>query len=160
MVGFNHSYYQGIIVSIGNIRSLPTYVPNQDKNKIFIQKKLGDITTIDKLPPFSYEKFVSRCRSIDVIWFNERMMPYYLFEVEHTTDIQNSLLKFNDMRDFYVNMVIVADKVRKVEYLHKIKYSSFDALVKPVQRVSFLSYDDLCKQYEFEVEKQMLETII
>ena len=160
MVGFNHSYYQGIIVSIGNIRSLPTYVPNQDKNKIFIQKKLGDITTIDKLPPFSYEKFVSRCRSIDVIWFNERMMPYYLFEVEHTTDIQNSLLKFNDMRDFYVNMVIVADKVRKVEYLNKIKYSSFDALVKPVQRVSFLSYDDLCKQYEFEVEKQMLETII
>ena len=88
------------------------------------------------------------------------MMPYYLFEVEHTTDIQNSLLKFNDMRDFYVNMVIVADKVRKVEYLNKIKYSSFDALVKPVQRVSFLSYDDLCKQYEFEVEKQMLETII
>lgn len=95
-----------------------------------------------------------------MVWLNERMMPYYLFEVEHTTDIQNSLLKFNDMRDFYVNMVIVADKARKNEYMQKIMYSSFENLVKPVQRVRFLSYEDLCKQYEFEIEKQMLETVI
>ena len=124
------------------------------------KKKLRDIATIGNLPQFSYDKFVSRCRSIDVVWLNERMMPYYLFEVEHTTDIQNSLLKFNDMRDFYVNMVIVADKARKNEYMQKIMYSSFENLVKPVQRVRFLSYEDLCKQYEFEIEKQMLETVI
>lgn len=39
MINYNHSYYQGIIVSIGNLRSFSTYVPNQDKNKLFVQKK-------------------------------------------------------------------------------------------------------------------------
>lgn len=36
-------------------------------------------------------------------------MPHSFFEIEHSTDIQNSLLKFNDLQDFYVRMVIVAD---------------------------------------------------
>lgn len=160
IVEFNHSYYQGIIATLGNLRSMHTFIPYQDKNKLFINKTLGNIATLDKLPSFSYETFLSRCRTIDVIWFNERMMPTSLFEVEHTTDIQNSLLKFNDMQDFYVNMVIVADIKRKQEYLRKINYSAFNSLLHPINRVKFLSYDDLCKQYEFEIEKQIMETTI
>ena len=38
---------------------------------------------------------------MDVIWFNERKMPNSFFEVEHGTDMKNSLLKFNDLQDFY-----------------------------------------------------------
>ena len=40
-------------------------------------------------------------------------MPHSLFEIEHSTDIQNSLLKFNDLQDFYSRMVIVADTVKQ-----------------------------------------------
>ncbi len=160
VINYNHSYYQGMIVSLGNLRSLQTYVPKQDKNKTFVREKLGDIASMENLPLFSYETIVSRCKSIDVIWLNERRMPHSLFEVEHTTDIQNSLLKFNDMRDFYVNMFIVADKKRKAEYMQKIMYSAFENLSKPVQRVKFLSYEELGKQYEQELEKQRFETII
>ena len=57
-------------------------------------------------------------------------------------------------------MIIVADKSRKQEYLKKIQYSSFAELHNPIPRVSFLSYDELNKQYEIEVEKQHFETII
>lgn len=32
---FTHSYYQGIVVNIGNIKKYDTYIPSQDKNKNF-----------------------------------------------------------------------------------------------------------------------------
>lgn len=161
IVNFNHSYYQGLLVTLGNLRKKGTYIPNQDKNKIFFNnKKLGDISSLHSLPHFSYDSFMARSKTIDVIWFNERKMPDSLFEVEHSTDIQNSLLKFNDLKDFSARMLIVADKCRKEEYEKKIKYTSFSDLISPISRVSFLSYDELNKQYEMEMEKQLFETII
>ena len=160
IIDFNHSFYQGMIAALGNLKSKRTFIPNQDKNKLFIKKRLGEIATLDDLPSFSYENLLSRCRTIDVIWFNDRMMPSSLFEVEHSSDIQNSLLKFNDMQDFYVKMFIVADIHRKEEYFKKIEYSAFASLREPVKRVQFLSYDDLRKLYEQEIERQMMEIVI
>lgn len=52
-------------------------------------------------------------------------MPNSFFEVEHSTDIQNSLEKFNDLRDFYAKMYIVADEKRFAEYEKKMNYTSF-----------------------------------
>ena len=76
-------------------------------------------------------------------------MPHTFFEVEYSTDIQNSLLKFNDLQDFHVRMFIVSDVKRQKEYEQKIKYSSFSDISG---RVSFLGYDWLVKQYEHEIE--------
>lgn len=148
---FNHTYYQGLLLIIGNLKGLKTFIPNQDKNKKFIDKNLGELRNVDLLPNFSYQKFVQRSSTIDVIWFNDREMPHSFFEVEHSTDIQNSLLKFNDLQDFYSRMVIVADVSRKNDYESKIKYSSFKAIVN---RVSFLDYEALNKQYEQILEQQ------
>jgi hypothetical protein len=86
-------------------------------------------------------------------------MPHSFFEVEHSTDIQNSLLKFNDLQDFYSRMVIVADNRRREEFLNKIKYSSFKDLTKN-KRVSFLDYETLNKQYESLIEQQKFEFIL
>ncbi|MBQ1209833.1 MAG: hypothetical protein IIX64_05125 [Bacteroidales bacterium] len=157
IINFNHTYYQGLLVTIGNLKKMKTFIPNQDKNKQFLNKKLGDIRTLDKLPNFSYDFFLSRISTIDVVWFNDRMMPSKLFEVEHSTDIQNSLLKFNDLCDFSVKMLIVADKCRKDEFNKKIGYSSFKDLK---DRVLFLNYDELVKQYEIEIQKSCFEIII
>lgn len=148
---FNHSYYQGLLLNIGNLKGYFTFVPNQDKNKKFIDKTLGEIRSLTEIPIFSYKEFVDRSSTIDVIWFNNKKMPHSLFEVEHSTDIQNSLLKFNDLQDFHTRMVIVADSMRKNEYLKKIKYSAFKNL-ELENRVSFLSYDELVKQYERTIE--------
>lgn len=159
VIEFNHSYYQGLLVSIGNLKKLETFVPNQDKNRMFLHEKLGDLRTLKELPKYSYDSFVSRSSTIDVIWFNNRNMPDSFFEVEHSTDIQNSLLKFDDLIDFSARMFIVADSVRKDEYEKKIRYSAFTDLVKN-NRVKFLSYNELEKYYTIEIEKQKFETIL
>ena len=77
-------------------------------------------------------------------------MPNSLFEVEHSTDIQNSLLKFQDLQDFYTRMIIVADGNRRAEFEQKMDRKPFDEIR---DRVKFLDYDTLVKQYEHEVFK-------
>lgn len=102
---------------------------------------------------------VKRSSTIDTIWFNNRKMPHSFFEIEHSTDIQNSLLKFNDLQDFHTRMIIVADQKRKTEFESKMELHAFDEL-RENKRVSFFSYENLIKQYEIELEKQALEFII
>lgn len=159
VVDFNHSYYQGLLIIIGNLKGMNTFVPNQDKNKKFIDKSLGELRTLNIIPPFSYTNFVQRSATIDVIWFNDRNMPHSFFEVEHSTDIQNSLLKFNDLQDFYSRMVIVADIIRKEEYNSKIKYSSFKNLAKN-ERIAFCDYNSLIKQYENLISEQKFNFLL
>ncbi|EEY33967.1 hypothetical protein [Pseudoleptotrichia goodfellowii] len=151
---FNHSYYQGLLLNLGNLRNFDTFCPNQDKNKKFIDKtSLGNLRTLNNIPNFSYPELVKRSSTIDVIWFNygfmELRMPDSFFEIEHSTDIQNSLLKFNDLRNFYTRMIIIADKSREEEFKTKIEYQAFQNLK---ERVKFLNYDELVKQYEKTIE--------
>ena len=156
---FNRSYYQGILVTIGNLKNLLTFVPQQDKNKSFLNQKLSDITTLNEIPQFSYENFVKRSSTIDVIWFNQRKMPDSFFEIESTSDIQNSLLKFNDLQDFYARMVIVTDQHRKTEFQSKLAYTAFKDLNNN-KRVLFLDYNSLIKQYEYIIQKNTYGVIL
>lgn len=145
---FTHYYYQGLLLKVGKLRHYDTFVLNQDKNKKFLQEAtLGELRSLNEIPYFSYPNLVQRSSTIDVIWFNERKMPHSFFEVEHSTDIQNSLLKFCDLQDFYARMVIVADNYRKDEFIRKLGETAFRDL-REKKRVSFLSYDDLDQQYE------------
>ncbi len=156
---FNHSYYQGLLLEIGRMRKLNTFVPNQDKNKKFLTTPLKEIRTLQTIPHFSYDKFVDRSATIDVIWFNSNYMPHSFYEIEHTTDIQNSLLKFIDLQDFHSRMVIVADEMRHSDFTNKMSYAAFASL-RQNKRVDFLSYESLDKQYEQEVQKQQMEFIL
>lgn len=157
---FNHTFYQGILLIVGKFREMNTFIPHQDKNKKFYDgRALYELSTLCEQPRYSYPEFTNRSATIDTIWFNKRNMPHSFFEVEHSTDIQNSLLKFNDLQDFYARMVIVADARRKPEFDAKISYHAFDEL-RINQRVSFLSYDALIKQYEIELQKQSFNFIL
>jgi len=144
----SHSYYQGLLVTIGNLRGFATFTPNQDKNKKFVGTPLGDIRSLQEIPQFSHNFLVKRSQTVDVIWFNTRQMPNSLFEVEHSTDIQNSLVKFYDLQDFHTRMIIVAHEERRGEFEQKIQYSAF---VEIKGRVNFLGYNALVKQYEYEL---------
>lgn len=142
---FTHGYYQGLLVEIGKFRQLKTYVPAQDQNRIFIDKRLGEITDTTELPDFTYENLKRRARTIDVIWFNERNMPSDFYEVEHTTDIKNSLSKFYELQDFSAGFYIVADTSRKKEFEDKLHVSMFAAIEN---RVRFLNYMQVVNLYE------------
>ena len=105
---FNHAYYQGLLLEMGQMRHLDTFVPDQDKNKQFLnQAVLGDLRTIQSLPEYSFPQLVKRSSTVDVIWFNERHMPSDFYEVEHTTDIKNSLSKFYELQDFHAGFYTI-----------------------------------------------------
>lgn len=155
---FNHSYYQGLLLQLGNIENYQTYVPAQDKNKKFLNTSLSKLDSLNsQMPEFSYKELVHRSSTIDVIWFSsfglddEFLLPARFYEIEHSTDIQNSLLKFNDLRGFNTEMFIVADKNREQEFEKKLSYSAFRDL-KIGERVKFLNYDRLVKKYENKME--------
>lgn len=137
---FDHSYYQGLIVEWGNSKGCETFIPNQDKNRPFLRHKLFEIATLQDYHQFTYDHLVRRAKTIDVTWFNERKLPRAFFEVEHTTDIQNSLLKFLEFQDFRISYFVVADKARKAEFESKIGYTAFVPLRSAVQ---FLDYETL-----------------
>lgn len=137
---FNHTYYQGLLVDIGNLEGYNTYIPAQDKNKKYLLKPLLEYSSLNELYQFTYEKVLGKVKTIDVSWFNERKYPYSFFEVEHSTDIQNSLLKYIELQDFNVKFHIVADEVRRKEFNGKINLNAFSSIK---DRVKFLNYDEL-----------------
>ena len=142
---FTHGYYQGLIIEIGNMKHYTTKAPAQDKNRKFLEKPLKDICTTIHIPEFSYEKLTDRARTVDVIWFNERNMPNSFFEVEHSTDIQNSVAKFCDLQDFHSRFLIVAPQNRREQF---DKVMSRTAFKDVKNRVNFHSYESIYKQYE------------
>jgi hypothetical protein len=131
-----------------------TYIPQQDKNKRFLQKKLSDVSTIISLYPFTYDFLVNKAKSVDVIWFNERKLPDSFFEIEHSTNITNSLLKYLNFQDFKVNFYIVADSVREIDYKNKISQDVFRPIAKYTR---FLDYDSLSKIHAKEQELSLLK---
>jgi len=149
---FNHSYYQGLLVEIGNLKKQETFVPYQDKNKKYLEKSLSEITTIEKFYDFTHKNLLRQAITIDVSWFNKRKMPSYFFEIEHSTGIKNSLSKFVELQDFYTKFYIVADIAKKREYEDKKSLSIFS----PIQdRVNFIDYESLSNWHtkSFEVSK-------
>lgn len=138
---YNHTYYQGQLVEIGNLKGYQTFIPNQDKNRLYLGRKLCDMATLSNIYRFGYDHILQRAKTVDVTWFNERNMPANLFEVDHSTPIQNSLLKFMELRDFYTYFFVVADSVRKTEF--DTKLSSYSTFTPIRNRTGFISYEEV-----------------
>ena len=140
----NHWYYQGLLLEIGNARDYKTYVPAQDQNRTFGTQKLGEVSQTVTLPEFAHQDFLRSARTIDVIWFNRRDMPAEMFEVETSTDMQRSLIKFNELRDFYTQLRIVAPAHRQSLFADRIKMDTFHEIQR---RVQFISTEELEEKY-------------
>lgn len=134
---YDHTYYQGLLVEIGNLKNYLTHIPPQDKNRKFLNNRLKDISTVEKIYDFAYSSIIRRARTVDVAWFNERKMPSHLFEVEYSTDFINSLGKFVELQDFYVRFFIIADQRREREFETKIRGASFNSIRRRVKFVDF-----------------------
>ncbi len=150
----SHYYYQGIAVELGNLKDFRTYVPAQDKNRLFLRRKLGDVATTTQLPPFTYPDITNRVRSIDVVWFNRRRLPNSVFEIEYTTDFKSSLMKFAQLVDFNTKMLIVAAKSREPQYRDTL---SWDVFTEIRTRVEFLSFDRLAVMHARTAELRAAE---
>jgi hypothetical protein len=151
---FNHSYYQGLLLEIGKLKKYDTFVPNQDKNKKYLQKPLSEFSTLDKFYDFTYDRIIKRASTIDVSWFNERKFPQAVFEIEYTTEFKNSLLKFMELQDFNVNFRIVSDKKNEKQFSNIISYVAFKSIE---HRVKFLTYDVVAELHTKTIELSIIE---
>ena len=134
----DHTYYQGLLVELGNLRNQGTFVPKQDRSQLFLGKHLGELATVEDIYPFTYEEVVRRAQTVDVIWFNEKKMPTEFIEVENTTDINGALLKFTNFMAFFSVFRVVAPSARRKEYESKIGQQVFKDIHK---RTKFSSYE-------------------
>lgn len=142
---FDHTYYQGLLVQIGNLQKYITYVPAQDKNRKFLGKdKLDELVTTTTIFDFTYPFIVNSAKSIDVIWFNQSQLPKAVFEVEHSTDIKNSLIKFVELQDFRTEMKIVADEARRGQFEKVLSSRAFQEIQKIV---GFVSYTQISNEH-------------
>ena len=152
---FNHSYYQGLLLEIGKLRKFETYIPNQDKNKKYLERPLKDFSTVKKFYNFTYDYIVDKASTIDVSWFNERKLPQAFFEIEYSTDFKNSLLKFLELQDFNVDFRIVADKKREKQFNSIMTYIAFKNIE---HRVKFLPYDIVSELHTKTIELSLIES--
>lgn len=84
-VVYQHARIQGMLLEIGELQQYETYT--YDKNKTFDGKALGLITSIKECPEFTYPNIIQQSvKFIDVIWFNKRKFPAFVYEVENSTD--------------------------------------------------------------------------
>ena len=153
----SHYFYQGILTELGNMRGMQTYVPAQDKNRPFMQKKLADVASTTSLPEFTYPEVVSKVRSVDVMWFNRRRFPDTVFEVEFTTDFNKSLMKFEELVDFNTRMTIVAPAARRREY---DAAAGWDVFTDLKARVDFWTCDRLVALHTHQAELHATEQAI
>jgi len=154
---YTHSYYQGLIIEIGNIKGFNTYIPPQDKNKVFLNNSLKDLVSINSICKFTYEDVIQKIQSIDVFWFNERRFPDSIFEIEHSTDFKNSLLKFLELQDFSVQMYIISNKKRQREFFSKINFIGF----KPIKnRTRFIAFEEVSRWHAKSYELMLTESKI
>ncbi len=154
---FNHSYYQGLLVEIGNLKGFQTFIPNQDKNKKFLTNTLGTVITLQDIYSFTYPEVMRRAQTVDAIWFNDRKFPFAFFEVEHSTEFQNSLGKYFDLQDFNSKFYVVAHASR-IRYFEQVINRGIFKEIKT--RVSFINYETVSKWHSktselYEVQKNI-----
>jgi hypothetical protein len=123
---------------LGNLKKQKTFVPKQDRGRMFLGKKLGDMVTVDDIYPFTYPDVVQRASAVDVIWFDERKMPTEFIEVENTTDMHSAFLKFVLLSGFYSTFRIVSPAPRKQEFTAKIAHPAFSVIAT---RTRFTNYE-------------------
>lgn len=142
---FDHTYYQGLLVQIGNLQNFITYIPPQDKNRKFLGKeKLDTFTHTTRIFEFTYSFIINSIKTIDVIWFNQSKLPKAVFEVEHSTDIKNSLIKFVELQDFRTEMKIVADETRRRQFEKALSSRAFEN-IKAI--TGFVSYQQISDEH-------------
>lgn len=146
-----HGEIQGMLLELGNNSKEVCETYTNDKKFIFNEKPLGSICTLQNLPPFTYERIIKESVCfIDVVWFNERMFPSKVFEVENSTDFRGAFVKFMELQDFQTNFICVAPNERKAKFEREITKTAF----LPIQnRVKFYSYEDVEHDYNLSLQK-------
>ncbi len=149
-----HASIQGMLLEIGNQQRDIVDTYTNDKKWIFNNKTLGSLATIQKVPLFTYKHIIDDSVTYaDVIWFNERMFPQVIFEVEHSTDFRDAFVKFMELQDFQTRFYCVSDESRIEKFEKEKNKNAFSAISS---RVGFLTYNQIENDYNQAIKRKYI----
>jgi hypothetical protein len=132
---------------------LDTYVARNDRGSVHEGERLGDLASVDTLPPGLPEAVLRRVELVDVIWFR-RNEYVAMFEVEATTDILKGLLRMADLVALLPNLVIPLFIVAPEERRGAV----FEQMTRPVFSMGLQRpLEETCRFIPFEPFEADLE---
>lgn len=139
-----HGAVQGMLLEIGNYLGYLTYT--SDKNRSFDGKPLSSLCGLQRVPEFTYEEIVRITSLRDVVWFSNSQHPFpkYVYDVENTTDFDNSMHQMYRLRETTARFVLVADTKKQKLFEQKIRSEPF---VQIASRYAFRSYEQVARFY-------------
>jgi hypothetical protein len=145
-----HEEAEGVLLELGNMLGFETYVSNRDRSKHYRGKTLGEIATLKEIPEFTFRDVLDVVREIDVIWFKSEGYPEYCFEVEHTTNVRDGLLRLFQISPLKgVKFFVIAPSETFPKFQTEVSKIPFS---KIKDRYNFKSYEKLIKLFG-EAEK-------
>jgi hypothetical protein len=149
-----HARVQGMLIEIGNNRNEVENTYTNDKKWIFDNKTLGSLATLAEVPPFTFENIINETvRFFDVIWFNRRNFPLKIFEIEHSTNFRDALVKFMELQDFRTTFCCVSNEDKKQKFQKELSKTAFESLRN---RCKFFSYDQVESDYKIALSETYL----
>jgi hypothetical protein len=137
-----HQDVEGILLELGNLLGFSTYTA--DPSGTYRGKQLRQIARLKEVPAESIPpRHLPVVREIDVIWFDDDMVPIFCFEVEHTTDITKGLLRLYPLTPFpQAKFVILAPHNMRGKFQREMKRPPFSSVR---DRYLFRSYKELVR---------------
>jgi hypothetical protein len=154
-----HGAIQGMLLEIGNYLGYLTYT--SDRNRIFDAKPLGSLCGLQQIPAFTYDEIVRITSLRDVVWFSNSRHPFpkYVYDVENTTDFDNSMHQMYQLRETNARFVLVADEKKRRLFEQKLQREPFAQIAS---RYAFRSYEQVVRFYfscveHYEMRFEFLE---
>lgn len=145
-----HSYIEGICIELGNLEKYNTFTA--DPSALFNTTKLNNLTTLDRVPEFTYEEILNSAKKIDVIWFNKAkyMFPKKAYEiVDSIGTMENAFSRTFQISDFDTQFFIIGKKQFENKF-NKIKQQKpYNALDE--RRYTFKNYDEIIDFYKMRL---------
>lgn len=155
----DHDSVQGMLLNLGRIYEFETYAPPSDATmRRFEGRPLADFVTVRKLPAFSTARRMRDFKRVDVLWLLgdiDDFVPHHAFEVEHTRDIRDALLRLYQFTDanLRTSLYVVAPSKKERKFETEIAKAPFNVMKTDCK---FRSYTQLLSLYETAVEHAAL----
>jgi len=155
-----HEMAQAALLELGNILGFDTYTsdPSKDPGEQFyevvdlegyknvIPRTLGQIATLEEVPDFAPKRILESAKDIDVIWFKDEL-PVVCFEVEHTTNVKQGLLREFQISKLVQNarFYVIAPEWQRAKFEKEVDTYPFKQIRN---RYTFKSYEEFVKFYD------------
>jgi hypothetical protein len=141
-----HTYMEGICIEIGNFLGLSTYTA--DPSGSFNNLSLSTITTLAKVPPFSYSEIVEYSKRIDVLWFNDKgyKFPKRAIEIiDSIGTLESALKRTFQLLEFNLNIYLLC----KSEHISKIEREiNSEPYIRVKDRYKVKKYESILDIYK------------